>query len=118
LTRASCKGLARRRLARELHDTVAQALAAMVLNLSRFQEPAGALDPAVERVPTSSLGINGEKVRPTARIAGDAGRGGAEDDDPYHVERQLPPVWAENPLGPGAIGSRIFTITFTSQPFG
>lgn len=47
----------RRRLARELHDTVAQALAAMVLNLSRFQEPGWALDPEVQRVLTSSLGI-------------------------------------------------------------
>ena len=47
----------RRRLARELHDTVAQALAAMVLNLSRFQEPEVALDPEVQRVLMSSLGI-------------------------------------------------------------
>ena len=47
----------RRRLARELHDTVAQALAAMVLNLSRFQEPEWVLDPQVERVLASSLGI-------------------------------------------------------------
>ena len=47
----------RRRLARELHDTVAQALAAMVLNLSRFQEPEWVLDPQVQRVLASSLGI-------------------------------------------------------------
>ena len=47
----------RRRLARELHDTVAQALAAMVLNLSRFQEPEVVLDPEVQRVLMSSLGI-------------------------------------------------------------
>jgi len=36
---------------------VAQALAAMVLNLSRFQEPEWVLDPQVERVLASSLGI-------------------------------------------------------------
>ncbi len=47
----------RRRLARELHDTVAQGLAAMVLNLSRFQEPEVALEPQMQRALVSSLGI-------------------------------------------------------------
>jgi PAS domain S-box-containing protein len=53
----------RRRLARELHDTVAQALAAMVLNLSRFQEPETPLDPQVERALTSALGIAEQAAR-------------------------------------------------------
>lgn len=47
----------RRRLARELHDTVAQALAALVLNLSRFQEPEMVLGPEVQKVLGSCLGL-------------------------------------------------------------
>jgi len=98
----------RRRLARELHDTVAQALAAMVLNLSRFQEPEAVLDPEVQRVLMSSLGIAEQCAREVRTLTyllhpplleelglGSALRGyveGFTERSGIQVELEVPPV--------------------------
>ena len=48
---------ARRRLARELHDSTAQLLAALFMNLSAVKEAAGTLDPRARRALADSLAL-------------------------------------------------------------